>query len=364
MPSDTLVRGGVLVARRLRPNVTSERSALRGARLAAPGVACEPAGVAATRLGEIQRSRLLQGAVATIDELGYAQATVAHITGRARVSRRTFYELFTNREECVAAVLDDLAAEVHSELARGDLQKLPWSGRIRAGLWRILELLEREPALARVCVVESLRGTGVVLERREALLVGLLNAVDGGRYETARGAKCSELTAEGIVGATLAIIQTRLARAAREPLTDLLGELMAIIVLPYLGEAAARRERARPLPPRSSDKRPTAQSPSPALVDPLDGLSMRVTYRTARVLERVGEQPGASNRQIAEQAGIQDQGQVSKLLARLEGLGLIVNEGRGRVKGEPNAWTLSPRGAAVAHSVIGCRGAATGTRAA
>ena len=41
---------------------------------------------------------------------------------------------------------------------------------------------------------------------------------------------------------------------------------------------------------------------------------MRLTYRTVRVLGAVGEHPGASNREIAERAGISDQGQISKLL--------------------------------------------------
>ena len=65
-----------------------------------------------TRVGEIQRSRLLTSAVGAIDELGYPQATVGRITGRARVSRRTFYQMFANREECFAAVLEELAATV------------------------------------------------------------------------------------------------------------------------------------------------------------------------------------------------------------------------------------------------------------
>ena len=61
--------------------------------------------------------------------------------------------------------------------------------------------------------------------------------------------------------------------------------------------------------------------------------------------------PGASNRQVAECAGIQDPGQVSKLLARLERLGLLVNTGEGHAKGEPNAWTLTAKGEQVAQSI-------------
>jgi DNA-binding MarR family transcriptional regulator len=75
---------------------------------------------------------------------------------------------------------------------------------------------------------------------------------------------------------------------------------------------------------------------------------MRLTYRTARVLECIAEAPLASNRTIADHAGIADPGQISKLLRRLERLGLMVNTGGGHQSGEPNAWKLTPLGGEVA----------------
>jgi FaeA-like protein len=83
----------------------------------------------------------------------------------------------------------------------------------------------------------------------------------------------------------------------------------------------------------------------------LAGLGMRVTYRTLRVLAAVvalgGRGSGPSNREIADHAGISDEGQISKLLARLKRVGLIENSGVGHAKGEPNAWRLTDRGAEV-----------------
>ena len=70
---------------------------------------------------------------------------------------------------------------------------------------------------------------------------------------------------------------------------------------------------------------------------------MRLTYRTVRVLTAIATQPGTSNREIAEHAGISDQGQISKLLHRLSTLGLIHNTAA-NTKGQPNAWTLTPHG--------------------
>jgi DNA-binding MarR family transcriptional regulator len=153
------------------------------------------------------------------------------------------------------------------------------------------------------------------------------------------------LTGEGVVGAAFAIVYARLLRGEQGPLTGLLGELMGMIVLPYRGAAAARRELARPVPAVSPRRAPREHAPAGRAVgDPLQGVSMRLTYRTARVLEGVAALPGASNREVAERAGIQDPGQVSKLLARLERLGLLANTSGGHAKGEPNAWSLTPLG--------------------
>ena len=82
---------------------------------------------------------------------------------------------------------------------------------------------------------------------------------------------------------------------------------------------------------------------------------MRLTYRTSRVLEGVaeleGRGSGPSNREVADYAGIDDPGQVSKLLRRLERLGLLANGGPGHLKGEPNAWQLTGKGELVSKSI-------------
>jgi hypothetical protein len=76
----------------------------------------------------------------------------------------------------------------------------------------------------------------------------------------------------------------------------------------------------------------------------LEDLEMRLTYRTLRVLSAIAANPGASNRDIADHADVKDQGQISKLLIRLERLGLIHNTGTGALRGEPNAWILTDKG--------------------
>jgi hypothetical protein len=78
--------------------------------------------------------------------------------------------------------------------------------------------------------------------------------------------------------------------------------------------------------------------------DPLRELDMRLTYRTVRVLMALAATPGSSNREIGVAAGIADQGQISKLLSRLERLGLVHNQGLAPGKGAPNAWALTAKG--------------------
>jgi len=117
-----------------------------------------------------------------------------------------------------------------------------------------------------------------------------------------------------------------------------------MIVHPYLGAAAACRELER----RAPDAPARLRGP----IDPFKDLAIRVTYRTALVLSRIASDPGASNRYIATTSGVADDGQMSRLLRRLQHAGLIENHGNGQPKGEANAWRLTERGEAV-HAVLG-----------
>jgi AcrR family transcriptional regulator len=309
------------------------------------------AGPPRVQVSEMQRARLLNAAVVSIDELGYTGATVAHVAARARVSRKTFYDLFAGREDCLLAILQDTAHRIAADCATAVPGESSWRERVRMGLWGILSFFDREPALARVCVVQSARGSQRVLEYREEILAGLARVIDEGRHESARAQLIPPLTAEGLVGGVIAIVYKRLLKGANdESLTALLGELMSVIVLPYAGPAMARKEHERAMPsllPPAAGTIVRGALTSAAVEDPLKDVPMRITYRTARVLQVVAAHPGASNRLIGELAETYDQGQVSKLLGRLQRLGLLQNEGGGQAKGEPNAWSLTVLGESV-----------------
>jgi hypothetical protein len=203
-------------------------------------------------------------------------------------------------------------------------------------------------------LVEVLGAGPAALQRRAQIMNAVIAAVDEGRSEV-RGAEPPPLTAEGVVGAVFSVLHARATagigppskRAAAVPLLDLLGSLMGMIVLPYLGAAAARREIERPAPISAGANRVAGRG------NPMEGLNMRLTYRTIRVLSAVAQHPGASNRHIGAAAGMTDQGQISKLLSRLLNLGLLQNTGHAQLKGTPNAWQLTERGERVERALQG-----------
>jgi AcrR family transcriptional regulator/DNA-binding MarR family transcriptional regulator len=312
------------------------------ARAVTPRLRPGPNGLPRGQVTEIQRKRMLAAAADTVEEVGYARMTVAQVIGRARVSRKTFYAVFADREDCFLAAFEQAIAQT-TLIAREAYEREGgvWREGVRAALGRLLMFMDEEPGLAKLCVVESLAAGETVLERRAALLEQLASVIDQGRYLTNGAREPPAVTAEGIVGGVFAVVHTRLLDDADEPLTDLLGPLMSMIVLPYLGARAAARELARPAVEVAGERQTRAR---PRRRDPLEGLKMRLTYRTVRVLMVIGEHPGASNREIAEGSGIIDQGQISKLLNRLARLDLVENRGDGQEKGAANAWHLTARG--------------------
>ncbi len=318
-------RGGPRAAR--AGSLSSERRAL------------ERAGV-----GEIQRARIVAAMSELVHELGAGGVTVAHVVSRSGVSRRTFYELFDDREDCFLAAFDCAVHRCGEAVLPAHRAAARWSERIAAGLEAALRFMDAEPDLAYLGVVGSLGAGQRALERRTEVVAALVAAVHEGRREAVSARRPDRLVAEGVVGAVLAIVQARLVERDARPLVGLLGPLMAAIVLPYLGAEAAERELRRRAPRRRAAEARSRR-------DPLRDLDMRLTYRTVRVLAAIATEPASSNRQVAAAAGIADQGQISKLLSRLHALGLIANAGGDHSKGEPNAWSLTQRGEDVQRSL-------------
>jgi AcrR family transcriptional regulator/DNA-binding MarR family transcriptional regulator len=295
-------------------------------------------------VSELQRARLLDATFAVVSEVGYRGMAVRAVAERAGVSSKTFYDLFSDREDCFLAAFDYGVERLASHARPVFEGERDWVAGIRAGLAAVLGFLDREPALRRLLFVEALAAGPRVLERRAQVLQELTSVVEEGQAGVKAGGRLPGLIAEGVVGATVGVIHARLLEQSPEPLLGLLGELMAMIVLPYRGRAASARELVRPTP-----KLVLGVSLDPedeASVRPLGSgapVDFRLTVRSQTVLAVVAEYPGLNNQRVSELAGISDQGQISRLMIRLAEQGLLDNT-REHLQGHSKAWRLTAEG--------------------
>src|SRR6185312_16336299 len=121
----------------------------------------------------------------------------------------------------------------------------------------------------------------------QEVIATLVGVVEQGRIEGNKKLDPPALTAEAIVGGLLSVLHGRLATGAdsetrttdgrgdtvESSMLELAGPLMGMIVLPYMGPVPARKEIEKPTP------KLTATGPV-VRTDPLQGLPMRLTYRT------------------------------------------------------------------------------------
>lgn len=123
-------------------------------------------GLTREQVATAQRDRMLRGMADAVAERGYAATTVADVLRRARVSRETFYEQFSGKEDCFLATLDRsaelLLLVLRTRFAEGEGTALERFGR---GLTTYLDALAAEPALATVVLLESV-GAGERARRR------------------------------------------------------------------------------------------------------------------------------------------------------------------------------------------------------
>lgn len=317
-------------------------------RRSAATAATEAAAHGEGRVADIQRARLLAAAVSVAGELGAASFTVAAVVERAGVSRRTFYEFFRGSEDCLLAAIDYALARARARVLDASSGVQGWPAQLRAAVEALLGFFDEQSAPARLLIVEWLAAGPRALERRRGVLAQVTDAVERGAAQSGRPTTPSSLLAEGVVGGAAGLLHARLLAGTPVRMLELAGPVMSMLVLPHLGAEAARRELERPVSAASS-----AETVEPVAANPLRNLQIRVTYRTMRVLAALAAQPGASNRMVATAAGVSDQGQISKLLRRLERRGLVQNARSSTLasRGAPNSWTLTSKGQLIERSL-------------
>jgi hypothetical protein len=287
------------------------------------------------------------------------------VNTRAGLSAAAFHEIFASHDQCVQEAFDDSLARLSLVIERAVAQQAGWLQRVRAGLVALLGFLDDEPQRACLLVLDTPASALVGIDGQRRLHGVLARLLDtnresgeaagdrlGDRYELgdARLRPSLALTAELVVGGVFSVVRTTMLERDSGKLVELAPSLMAFIVTPYLGPGAARVElEGRSAVPvgmtaggaNSSHKTDLSRADAIARTAQLP---IRVTRRTTLVLQAIARAPYSNNREVAHAAGIVDEGQASKLLARLEQRGVIENVGIGAARGEPNAWLLTAAG--------------------
>jgi AcrR family transcriptional regulator len=192
-----------------------------------------------------QRERLFAAMVASVADRGYPATRVADLVDLSGVSTRSFYALFSGKEDCLLATIDALLAAT-AQMLRSSAGR---AGRpARAALGRTAELIAENRPLARICLIDSLASGPRAQERLAVAAAG---------FE----ALASEIAARRFPGAPPEIASTwvgglqELARsrllAGTEAGLPALFEQFASFFAGYEAPRASLRAPGRPLVPKA-----------------------------------------------------------------------------------------------------------------
>jgi AcrR family transcriptional regulator len=102
------------------------------------------------------RSRLLEGMALAVAHKGYADTTIADIVREASVSRRTFYEHFATKAECLIALYGAASHNAIKVLRQAVDPAQPWERQAEGALGAYLQCLASNPELMRTLFIEIL----------------------------------------------------------------------------------------------------------------------------------------------------------------------------------------------------------------
>ena len=110
--------------------------------------------MAVTRTAADLRRDLANGLAAAITDKGYAATTIADIVARARVSKRTFYEHFGDKEACLMALYEQSSDQLMADVEQAVREAPTAATAIRDGVSAYLAGLQSMPTVARTLLVE------------------------------------------------------------------------------------------------------------------------------------------------------------------------------------------------------------------
>jgi AcrR family transcriptional regulator len=200
--------------------------------------------------GEDKRARVHDALIDLCYERGYANVTVEQVCQRARVSESSFYEEFSDLEDCFCETLEWQRDRFFAYLDRALAGQEAWADRLRATAYGLLRYLRADRARTHFLAVElHLAGERAMLIWTETIVKPLLDRIDEGREESDSQGSLSRGTAEAVSGAVFGRIHTAAADRSLFGEEDIVPQLMYMAVLPYLGAEAAQAELSALPPP-------------------------------------------------------------------------------------------------------------------
>lgn len=188
-----------------------------------------------------QRDRLIESMIAVVAEIGYTEATVADVIRGAGVSRATFYEQFTDREDCFVAAYGSVMDGMFERVSEGVVSagSSDWVDQIRAGIAGLLEYLAENPLSVRTGIVEAFGAGPRARDRYRQAVSAFFPFIDAGRSLADQPDRMPGEVPRLIVGGISALVFAEASSGNAEGLPGLLPEMTYLATAPYLG-----RERA------------------------------------------------------------------------------------------------------------------------
>jgi AcrR family transcriptional regulator len=185
-----------------------------------------PHGLGREAVARHQRARLYGGMVESVYQRGYAATSVAHVIALAGVSRRAFYEQFTNKEDCFLSTYDALVTASRKRVLRAWLSERGWANRLYAACRVFLEGIASDPRGANMVLVESLGIGPRGHERLQLTTTAFERVVATGFSLTPDGIALPPLAPRAIVGGVRYVVVRRLREGREAELVGLTDELL------------------------------------------------------------------------------------------------------------------------------------------
>lgn len=202
-----------------------------------------PAAVTRDSARAERRERILRATGELVAKRGYHGVTVELIVKRAKVSYKTFYSLFPNKEACFLELFDEVMGGIQAEIDAGlrEHAAAPWPERVTIALGVLFGAFIKDPLIARASVVEAPTVGPAIIERYERAMTGLSPLLRQGRELSPDPGSLPDTLEDTLAGGVLWSAYQRLIVGEAEQMETLLPEAIEFVLRPYLGEEEAAR---------------------------------------------------------------------------------------------------------------------------